>query len=300
MLSRLHAFRIGCALTIIAGIGWLSATQHTPVAMPAKSAVQPAESTSALFATDTVEPEFKQIRKFLGRQRHLGPAEREREDESRQALQSLLTDGNAANIVQSLSADDLNSEFGLAALAHWASTDPLAAALWLAQQPAQSAEQTWAIAQAITKDPVVLEVLGERLPAGPWRETLLANASLASLPDSPVGALLIAQRLQFGAARTRALLTIADEWTLRDPAAAACWIASEPDLRLRDELLSAASAAHASTDPLGALTWTFGISSAGTFERSVGKISAMWADYEPERARRFTTLVEPHPISPAP
>ncbi len=228
---------------------------------------------------------------MLDQQRQLGPADREREDEIRLTLQLLLTDANAAKTVQSLSRDDLNSEFGRTALARWAATDALAAALWLAQQPAQSTEQTWVIAQALSADPVVLEVLGERLPAGPWRESLLANASRASLPANPLRAIQLARRLQPSAARTQALLTIADDWTLRDPAAAARWIASEPDLPLRDELLFAGSAAQASTDPVGALSWTFNISSAGTFERSVSKITTMWADYEPVRARRFATLV---------
>ena len=310
MLSRHHAFRIGSALLVFAGIGWLTATQRArmpfdvsssrPSLSPTTSPVQPVENGSVLSAVETPEPQFKLIHELLGQQRQLGPADRETEDELRRTLLSLLTNENAAKIVQSLSTDALNSEFGLAALARWAATDSLAAMLWLAHQPAQSAEQTWTIAQAITKDPVVLEVLSERLPAGLWRETLLANTSRASLPDNPVGALSLAQRLQPGPARTQALLTIADEWTLRDPAAAARWIASEPDLQLRDELISTASAAQASTDPLGALSWTFGISSAGPFERSISKITAMWADYEPERAKRFATLVGPHPISPAP
>ena len=302
MLSWHHAFRIGSALLVFAGIGWFAANLRAPVAgssrsslprqLPVTSRIQPEKNAAALSAAETAEPQFKLIHELLGQQRQLGPADREREDEIRHALLSLLADVNAEKIIRSLSSEALNSEFGLAALTRWATTDTLAAALWLAQQPAQSAEQTWVIAHTIVKDPVGLEVLSERLSAGPWRETLLANTSLAALPDNPHGAIQLAQRLQPGTVRTRALLTIADDWTLRDPVAAARWIASEQDLPLRDELILASSAAQASTDPLGALSGTSGISSAAIFEQAIGKITAMWTDYEPARARHFAALVE--------
>ena len=306
MLSRHHAYRIGCALLGFAGLCWLTRADHTPVPAvpsrlaPAQCPKQPAKRASVVFAGDPSEPKYQTIHELLDEQGKLGPADREREDEIRLIFRSRLTDRNASEIVQSFSTEELNSEFGLTALARWAANDAITASLWLARQPAQSAEQTWTIAQVITKDPVVLEVLCERLPAGIWREALLADCSRAALAENSAIAIAIAQRLLPGNARTRALLTIADEWTLRDPAATAHWIASEADLQVRDELISAASAAQASTDPLGALAGVSGISSDDIFDRSLSKITTMWANYEPMQAKHFVTLLEPRPISPAP
>jgi hypothetical protein len=309
MQPRSHVFRAGCTIVVFAGAMWVAAarragresTLERPSLPPATTFTQTTDGTAKFAGVNpaatvppaggTGAPPLELIGGLLDRQRRLGPADRGDEDEIRCTLLSLLTDDNAGTIVRALPEDGLHSEFGVAALARWAATDVLAASLWLAQQPAPSSEQTWAVAQALVKDAVVLEALGEELPAGPWREALLKNASRASLPDNPVGAVHLAYRLQSGTERTRALLTIADEWVQRDPTATTRWIANEPDPALHDELVLAAAAAQASTDPLGALDRTLAISSDVTFAQAVGKITTMWTDFAPDRAQSFTVLL---------
>ncbi len=297
MPSRSNTFRAACALTVLGGAGWIAALH--PDETPATAAPDPLRiprtvsgGVSAAAVKRSVGLPLAQIGELLVRQRELAPADRGGEDEIRRALAGLLTDDNVASIVQALSEDDRQSEFGVEALARWAATDVLAASLWLAHQPTQSNEQTSAISPLLVKDMVVLEVLCERLPAGAWRETLLENASRAAQRDNCAGAALLAQSMQSGVDRTRVLLGIADEWAQRDPVAAAHWIAAQSESVLRDELVLAAASAQASTDPVGALEWTRVIASDVTFERAIGKVAAMWADYAPQRAGRFAALHE--------
>jgi hypothetical protein len=304
-------------MAVFVGAIWIAAARHAdretmkehPPRPRASTTATPAEAAAnnkdvnpaatALPANGPRVPSLELIGELLDRQRRLGPADRGDEDEIRCTLLSLLTDANAGAIVQALPEDSLRSEFGVTALARWAATDVLAASLWLAQQPAQSGEQTWVIAQALVKDTVVLEAFDEELPAGSWREELLGDASHAALPDNPAGAVRLADRMQPGADRTRALLTVADEWARRDPAVAARWIATEPDSALRDELVFAGAAARASTDPIGALDWTLAITSDTTFDQATGKIATMWADYAPDQAQRFFAPLASRDSSPA-
>ena len=244
-----------------------------------------ASSTSQ--TTGAKGPPFAKIRNLLDHQRQLGPAERGSEDEIRCALALLLTDDNAGIIVRSLSPAELHSEFGATALSRWATRDGVAASLWLAQQPVRSEEQTWAIARALAKEPVVLEVLCDLLPASPWREDLLENTSHASLPDHPDNAVRLAYRLQPGYRRTQALAGIADEWAMREPVAAARWIAAESDAALRDELLFSSAAARAATDPTDALDSANRITSNATYERAIDKIAAIWTDLATDPSNRI-------------
>ena len=308
--------RAGCALALFMGVLWFAAARqkyqsqtnsahplsHSAafVAVDGKDPSSPNFQypfLSAALAADTINfATLQRVQVLLAEQRRLNPIERGREDEIRCALLALLTDENAAELVQTLPSEWLPTEFGVAALARWASADTLSAVLWLARQPVQTAEQTHALARALSHDPALLETLCAQLPASAWRETLLENSCRATLPENPPGAIWLAQHLQPGPSRTKTLLMIADDWTARNPAATARWIATESDPLLRDELIVAGSTALASTDPMNAFVWATSITSPAAFERTIDRISTLWTSYAPEQSRQFSLmLAKPRP-----
>ena len=146
---------------------------------------------------------------------------------------------------------------------------------------------------------MLLETLVDKLPTGTWRESFLEEACRFTLQENPPGAIQLAQHLQPGTNRTRTLLMIADDWTVRDPVAAARWIATEPTILLRDELITAGSTALASTDPLSAYTWTTRIASPSAFECALDRITTLWTSYAPDQVRQFSLRLDT-PDSSAP
>ena len=61
--------------------------------------------------------------------------DRETQDRLQNELLAMLTDDNAAEIIQSLSPEELDSPFGVSALFHWMKMDPVTAANWVASRP---------------------------------------------------------------------------------------------------------------------------------------------------------------------
>lgn len=307
MLQRFPVLQSAGLVLIIAALLWFSATRRN-TAIPTDGMIFPDQFTAQRkiagtntrtehfpntgtsasdFANEINPTPLGQILDLLQQKQLLGPTEREKEDEIRSTLLALLTDENAAAILSTLPAQWRSTEFGVATLERWASVDALGATLWLAQQPDQSPEQTHALAAAISKEPILLELVCTQLPSSTWREALLEDLCRSVLPENPRAAIQLAQQLQSGPARKRALLRIADDWTTRDPVSAARWIMEEPDLFLRDELIFAGSAALASTNPTEAFAWTTSISSPATFDRALGKIATLWTSYAPQQAGQF-------------
>ncbi len=305
MSSRTTAFGISAAFVIVVGLAWRIPSFSRESKSMERGNLS-AEKTAATSRRTVVPSERREpppmvsIRALMASQRQFGPVDRGREDEIRCALANLLTDNNAEWIVKNLLSDELQTEFGVAALSLWAGKDAVAASLWLAQQRTQSDEQTWAVAHALAKDPVAVEVLGELLPPTTWRETVLEDATYARLPDSPGDALSLAHRMQSGPRQTRVLAAIADEWVARDPATAARWIGSEPDIPLRDELLFSAATSRAFLEPTAALDWTAGIVSPVIYGRAVDKIASMWADPTVDRTAQVAVIAAlRHGVVPA-
>lgn len=296
MFSRPTVFGIGFSLITLAAAGWLMAAAFLceakliPRGSSHGTAREVGADSSGLQTVSADAPALATIQKLLSRQRRFGPAERGSEDEIRGALAGLLTDDNAGAVVRGLSGDELRTEFGALALSRWAATDAMSASLWLAQQPDRSDEQTWVIAHALAGDAVALDVLGDLLPAGSWREDLLEATSRASLSVDPDHAVLLAHRLQSEARMTRVLAAIADEQTLIDPKAVARWVMAEPDISRRDELLLSSATALASIDPAGALDCANGIASDAAYVRALDKIVSMWTDATTEPRHRISVL----------
>ena len=97
------------------------------------------------------------IRSKLRQLSETGIADKDAQDELRISLLAILTDDNAAAISQSLSADELGSPFGLAALQRWLKVDANAAASWIAARPDTTDDQAWAVAHRLVEDQRALE-----------------------------------------------------------------------------------------------------------------------------------------------
>jgi len=127
-------------------------------------------------------------------------------------LNSLLTDANARPIFLSLSPDERDSPFGLAALEHWLKVDQAAAAAWMAAEPAATERQTRALARQLVDDPATLEAFCVRLPDTPWKQTFLFVAGLEALTRNDAEVAVLAGQMNAGPAKINLLQTAANEW----------------------------------------------------------------------------------------
>ncbi|HLX68769.1 MAG TPA: hypothetical protein VKV04_03990, partial [Verrucomicrobiae bacterium] len=72
-------------------------------------------------------------------------ADADNEEERARLLQEMLalvTDENVAQVVQSLSVEEMNTDFGSGALHHWMQADPVNATDWLATRAGTTLQQT--------------------------------------------------------------------------------------------------------------------------------------------------------------
>jgi len=167
-------------------------------------------------------------------------------------LKWILTDTNASEITESLSAEEQNSPFGLAALGRWMEVDPVKASTWIAAIPAATQDQVWVAARGWMDDPVGLQQYIDQLPNNAWKQRLLAEASSEALTRDSESAVNFAQQMSPGSTRTDLLQATAGHWIERDPNAALNWIAKIDDSALRDQLVASAAKSYAlpgSIDP---------------------------------------------------
>jgi hypothetical protein len=158
----------------------------------------------------TIRREIQDWRDCLGPRPGNRELEAETENRLTGELQDLLNDANTPEIVRSLSPEDLETPFGLAALTRWVDRDPAAAARWIAERPGATDDQAWIVAQRLLEDPVEFERFSGELPDSPWKQEFLGYFGTAVLSLDPVLSVYIAQRMTPGEAQT-ALLQRATE-----------------------------------------------------------------------------------------
>jgi hypothetical protein len=209
------------------------------------------------------------------------------QDELMTDLLAILTDDNAAEISRSLSADELNSPFGLAALQRWLKVDASVAADWVAARADATEEQAWAVANRLVEDRQALEIYCDRLPDTPWKQTFLKNAGLELVWKNPVEAICLARRMNPSGEQTNLLRAAAYAWMVSDPNAASGWIMQVPDRLLQEKLVCSGAEAHAATDPLQAAEWLISatpVPSAGSEELMSGTLQTIvgiWVETKP-------------------
>ena len=195
---------------------------------------------------------------------------------------ALVTDENVAEIVQSLSAEEMNTPFGAGALHHWMQSSPVTATDWAATRPETTPQQTLAIADDWIAGQSGVQACIDQLPATDWKQTFLSSLGSEISVKDPRAAIGFAQQMTHGNAQENLLQSVACDWIENDPTAALNWIASESDPALREKLVASAAQAYAVTDPAQAASWLVSeVGSGGVANDAAHNITETWASKDP-------------------
>jgi len=202
-------------------------------------------------------------------------------------LAALLTDDNVVEIIQSLSAQELGSPFGTAALDRWLELDAMQAARWIAACTPTD-EHALLVARKLLQRSASPEVFCDQLPDSAWKQTLLAEAAREIVAQNPAEAIAFGQRMNPGASRNDVLQTVAYDWMTHDPSSATAWIVSTNDSILREQLLAVGAKAIAVTDPDMAAGWlTSAVKSEDLLTETARSVAEMWAARSPADAAKW-------------
>jgi hypothetical protein len=207
------------------------------------------------------------------------------QDQLVKELTAVLTDDNTAVVVKSLSAEELDTPFGLAAFGRWLEVDVSRAADWIAARPDATEDHAWLVARKMLDDTTALHNYCDRLPDTGWKQDVLNGAGLAVLAQDPAEAIALAQRMEVGPARQNLLETVAYDWIGRAPRATLEWIASVEEPALRERLLAVGAKAIAAADPDLAVDWLgAAVKSDGLVNDTALVIAETWAAQNPAAA----------------
>ncbi len=181
--------------------------------------------------------------------------DREARDRLMQELLALLTDENAAEIAQSLSAEDLGEHFGIAALERWLTSDPRIAAEWLSSRPETTAGQAALVARKLLSTNGNFQNYLNQMAPTEWKDKILTAAGFETAATNPLQAIAFAKQMKPGESRTALLQSSAFEWARTDPTSAMNWVAQVEDPALREQLAAWSAKGFASADPEKAAAW---------------------------------------------
>lgn len=218
----------------------------------------------------------------------------EKDENSMQALEAILTDQNAAEIIRSLSSAELQTPFGMMAIGHWMKANPAQASNWIAARPEATKDETWAVAQGWMANNAGLHNYLDQLPDTAWKQNLLQEAGSQMSATDPVAAIGLAQRMDPGSGQTSLLQSVAVNWIGSDPNAAFAWINSVNDPSLRELLSAAAAQSYALTDPAQAAAWlATAARSDGIAEAAALNIAQTWVTQDPAAAANWVGQFPP-------
>lgn len=200
-------------------------------------------------------------------------------------MSAMLTDENVAEIVQSLSPEEMKTDFAAVALGRWMKVDPAAASNWLAAQPNATQEQTTAVAEGWVGNHDSLAQYLDQLPDNAWKQNLIETVGAQTTVRNPRLSVEMAMQMKPGEARTNLFKAIACAWMNADPPAAVNWIAGVKDPNLSDQLIASAAQAYALTDPAQAATWLVSdVKSEAVVETAALNIISSWLIKDPQGA----------------
>jgi hypothetical protein len=205
-----------------------------------------------------------------------------------QEMLAMVTDANVAEIIQSLTAEEMKTPFGTGALHHWMQVDPVTASNWLASRPDTTEDQTLAVAEDWAGNRDGLQQYIDQLPDTAWKQSFLQDASSAMSFTNPVAAIKLAQQMKPGDAQTNLLRTVASGWISTDPNATLNWINSINDPSLREQLVASAAQSYALTDPAQAEAWLVSaVKSDQIVKDSTLNILGTWVTIDPVAAANW-------------
>jgi hypothetical protein len=205
-----------------------------------------------------------------------------------QEMLAMVTDENVAEIIRSLTAEEMNTPFGTGALHHWMQVDPVTASNWLASRPDTTEDQTLAIAEDWAGNRDGFRQYLDQLPDTAWKQSFLQDASSAMSSTNPLEAVKLAQQMKPGDAQTNLLRGVVCGWVSTDPNAALDWINSVNDPLLREQMTASAAQAYALTDPAQAAAWLVSeVKSDGVIKDSALNILSTWVTIDPAAAANW-------------
>lgn len=207
-------------------------------------------------------------------------------------LESLLTDENCAQIVDSLSAHELQSPFGIAALRRWLAIAPVEAARSLATRADTSDDLAFLVAEKMIERPVDLLELWRQSPDSTWVQKVLQHAAGVALVFDPRAAVELSTHLAPSESRTALLGQIAAHWAKSEPEAAIAWAQSVSDPQARDSVIVAAATGFASSDPMRAVDWlAANVSDPSLRKTGVETTIAAWGAIDFDSASRWVAAL---------
>ena len=263
---------------------------HSPMLVEVGPSARRADDSSLVSLADAKATVGLKLRQWAERK----TGDVETESRLMEELLALLTDGNAAELTQALTAEQRGTPFGLAALERWLSIEPAKAARWLAAQSGTTEPQALLVARALLKNTAAVRAYCDGLSDGDWKQSVLKSASLELAESDPVGAINLAWRLNADAARTEVLQTLTYDWITHEPRAALDWIIQVNDAALREGLLAVGAKAIAASDPDLAAGWLVtAVKSEKILNDTALSVIESWAAQDPAKAAKWVALFPP-------
>src|SRR5262249_21784554 len=138
-----------------------------------------------------------------------------------QELAALLDGTNAWDIIADVPANLMGYVFAVPSIRERMMADPVAALDWMSQCPnVQSQLQTF-LHDWDRSDKNAMQQTISALPAGPWREQVVAAAANEALTTDPASAVDLAMQINVSPQQNPRLDLAMTEWAKQDPYAAA-------------------------------------------------------------------------------
>jgi hypothetical protein len=195
--------------------------------VPDENAQSVNEEPTAVRVSQTVDPETVRVSKrvdidlIIARMREReAEADPDRQNEIQSALEAMVSDANAADIVRALPPELLETPFGLEVLKRWVGLDQKAALHWATHE---------------TDDAIRREVLVE--------------VSFQMAQADPAQAVALAERFDLGQGSGAVLQNLAQQWAAADLPAAYSWALGQPAGEQRDELVGRVAFVWSHSEP---------------------------------------------------
>jgi len=203
-------------------------------------------------------------------------------------LLALVTDGNVVQVIQALSAQELDTPFGTGALRRWLQLDPTTASIWMASRPGAAASQTSALADYWSTNSSGVQQFVDAISDPAYKQQFLQQTSEEMSHNDPQDAIKLAQQLPPGSAQTNVLQAVASNWITTDPNAALDYINSVTDPAMKDQLTAAAAQSYALTDPAQAAAWLVSsVNSDEVVNQASLNILQTWVTMDPAQAANW-------------
>ena len=214
----------------------------------------------------------------------------DRQSEAIQRAVDLVSDQDLPAMLDSLTSQTSRAagELRDLLLRRWAEKNPVAAANWLAQFPACSANSALfrqvAIAWANTDLPVAA-TWARALPDSQNQQVAILALAYEAARMEPITALELARTLPATSERDTLLVHAVSQWTTDDSIAAVAWAEKVSDPILRQQLLGAVAVALGKQDGAGAATLAVNALDPGELQdRTAVAIVQRWAQSQPQEA----------------